>query len=170
MHADVFYNGNSVGTIEWTPDSRGVQVALDCALCGSELLRCYAECGAHTLRVGLPAPEHRRLRLHRRLSLETLRASGCTGVPERFYLAVEPEDAPPALPLTTGDAVLDALLADGEVTIEQTETGMCLRCPFDPQKPFALAPAFVLCRVESGAAVLTWKKDAADTAASSEKA
>ena len=176
MRADVFYHQQPVGTIEWTPDSRGVQVALDCALCGSELLRCYAVCGEHTLRVGLPAPEHGRLRLHRRLSRETLRAAGCTGEPERFYLAAEPEaappqsNAPPASPLATGDAVLDALLGTGEVKIEQTENGVRLQCLFDPQKPFALAPAFVLCRVESGTAVLEWKKDAAGAAASSGKA
>ena len=56
------------------------------------------------------------------------------------------------------------------VQIQPTETGLRLQCPFDPKKPFALAPAFVLCRTEGNTAVLEWKKDAADAAASSEKA
>ena len=43
MRADVFCNNNPIGTIDWTPDACGVQVNLDCAVCGNELLRC--ECG-----------------------------------------------------------------------------------------------------------------------------
>ena len=176
MQAEVFYNNTPVGTIDWTPNSRGVEILLDCALCGTELLRCYGICGGNTLRIGLPAPEHGRLRLRRQLSRETLRAAGCVSVPERFYLAAAPEtisaplpqsNAPPATPFTTGDSVLDALLTGGEVQLEQIETGVRLSCPFDPKKPFALAPAFVLCRVQGNTAVLEWKKDAAGEAASS---
>ncbi len=175
MQAEVFYNDTLIGTIDWTPDVHGVQVNLDCAVCGDDLLRCYAVFGENVLRVGLPAPEHGRLRLRRHLSRETLREAGCLGEPERFYLAPAPEplpqsNAPPELSLVTGDAVLDALLSAGEVQIEQTENGLRLQCPFDPKKPFALAPAFVLCRIEGNTAALEWKKDAADAAASSEKA
>ena len=79
-------------------------------------------------------------------------------------------NAPPKPPLVTGDTVLDALLSSENVQIQPTETGLRLQCPFDPKKPFALAPAFVLCRTEGNTAVLEWKKDAADEAASSEKA
>ena len=175
MRADVFYNDTPIGSIDWTPDAHGVQVNLDCAVCGDEILRCYAVVCGTVLRVGLPAPEHGRLRLRRHLSRETLREAGCEGEPERFYLAPAPEplpqsNAPPAPTPVTGDAVLDALLSAGEVEIEQTENGLRLQCPFDPKKPFALAPAFVLCRVTGDTAVLEWKKDAADAAASSEKA
>ncbi len=63
MRADVFCNNNPIGTIDWTPDACGVQVNLDCAVCGDELLRCYAVVNGNILRVGLPAPEHGRLRL-----------------------------------------------------------------------------------------------------------
>ena len=42
MRADVFCNNNPIGTIDWTPDACGVQVNLDCAVGGDELLRCYA--------------------------------------------------------------------------------------------------------------------------------
>ena len=42
MRADVFCNNNPIGTIDWMPDACGVQVNLDCAVCGDELLRCYA--------------------------------------------------------------------------------------------------------------------------------
>ena len=76
-------------------------------------------------------------------------------------------DTSAAKSLQTGDAVLDALLSDGAVRAERQGTGVRLRCTFAPDRPFALAPAFVLCRVEGGEAVLDWtKKDAADTAAS----
>ena len=143
MRADVFCNDNPIGTIDWTPDACGVQVNLDCAVCGDEL----AGGGPH----------------------------GEKGEPERFYLASAPEplpqsNAPPKPPLVTGDTVLDALLSNENVQIQQTETGLRLQCPFDPKKPFALAPVFVLCRTERSTAVLEWKKDAADAAASSEKA
>ena len=141
MRADVFCNNNPIGTIDWTPDACGVQVNLDCAVCGDELLRCYAVVNGNILRVGLPAPE-----------------------------PLPQSNAPPEPPLVTGDTVLDALLSNENVQIQPTETGLRLQCPFDPKKPFALAPAFVLCRTEGNTAVLEWKKDAADAAASSEKA
>ena len=67
MRAEVFHNADPVGTIDWTPDACGVQVNLDCAVCGDELLRCYAVFQGNVLRVGLPAPEHGRLRLRRRI-------------------------------------------------------------------------------------------------------
>ena len=55
MRADVFCNNNPIGTIDWMPDACGVQVNLDCAVCGNELLRCYAVVNGNILRVGLPA-------------------------------------------------------------------------------------------------------------------
>lgn len=175
MRADVFHNDMLIGTIDWTPDAYGVEVNLDCTACGDELLRCYAVFGGNVLRVGLPAPEHGHLRLRRHLSREMLHEAGCDGEPERFYLAPAPEplpqsNAPPEPSPVTGDTVLDAILSSGDVQVQQTETGLRLQCPFDPKKPFALAPAFVLCRIEGNTAVLEWKKDAAGAAASSEKA
>ncbi len=86
MRADVFCNNNPIGTIDWTPDACGVQVNLDCAVGGDELLRCYAVVNGNILRVGLPAPEHGRLRLRRHLSRQMLHETGCEGEPERFYL------------------------------------------------------------------------------------
>ena len=50
MRADVFCNDNPIGTIDWTPDACGVQVNLDCAVCGNELLRCYAVVNGNILR------------------------------------------------------------------------------------------------------------------------
>ena len=139
MRADVFCNNNPIGTIDWTPDACGVQVNLDCAVCGDELLRCYAVVNGNILRVGLPAPEHGRLRLRRHLSRQMLHETGCEGEPERFYLASAPEplpqsNAPPEPPLVTGDTVLDALLSNENVQIQPTETGLRLQCPFDPKK------------------------------------
>lgn len=183
-----------MGWLDWEPDGFGVRVAVDCEKpTGAPLLlRCYGDTGGQALLVGLLAPEDGRLRLRRRLTRETLKAAGCTdGPPKAFYLAerpmeagrlyepslrAEPEKKEPlpqaadtsdARPLQTGDAVLDALLSDGAVRAERQGTGVRLRCTFAPDRPFALAPAFVLCRVEGGEAVLDWtKKDAADTAAS----
>ncbi|MFR4415263.1 MAG: hypothetical protein ACLT4C_08460, partial [Butyricicoccus sp.] len=104
-----------------------VQVNLDCAVCGNELLRCYAVVNGNILRVGLPAPEHGRLRLRRHLSRQMLHETGCEGEPERFYLASAPEplpqsNAPPEPPVVTGDTVLDALLSNENVQIQPTET------------------------------------------------
>ena len=80
MQTEVYFAGGSVGKLDWEADARGVQVDLDCTLCGEgELLRCYGEwASGAVLRIGLPAPEDGRLRLRRRLSRETLktRAAG----------------------------------------------------------------------------------------------
>ena len=176
MRADVFCNDNPIGTIDWTPDACGVQVNLDCAVCGDELLRCYAVVNGNILRVGLPAPEHGRLRLRRHLSRQMLHETGCEGEPERFYLASAPEplpqsNAPPEPPVVTGDTILDALLSNendaDSADRDRTASAMSVR----PEKSRShWHPLFVLCRTEGNTAVLEWKKDAADAAASSEKA
>ena len=186
MQTDVFYQDRPVGALQWTTDAFGARVTLNCAIpdSGSDILRCYAGRGTHTLRIGLPEPIGGRLRLERHLSRETLRAAGyLKKPPEYFYLAVYPEGqgalltgepaesrrSNPALDgPQTGDAVLDALLANSEVQAEAAGDTIVLRCCFSSDKPFALAPAFVLCTVENGCAVLRWtKKDAAAEAASS---
>ena len=157
-----------------------MRAVLDCELCSACILRVYAEAeGAAPLYVGLPEPQGGRLRLARRLSAETLRQAGWTGKePLRVYLAerqeqtprVEPEKRaprtePPRIePPRTGDAVLDALIEAGAVSAERTEDGIYLSCPFSSHEPFALAPAFVLCRAEQGRAVLDWKTKGADAA------
>lgn len=190
MRAEVTYAGNPAGWLLWEPDTYGVQVELDCDMpSGAPLLRCYGETGHTPLLVGLPAPENGRLRLRRHLSRETLKDAGCAdGPPAAFYLAerpnqpdiqmpqeqptlqnAQPAPAPKQLQLRTGDSVLDALLDRGEVYAERMKKGIRLRCSFSSDRPFALAPAFVLCRVEGDEAVLDWtKKDAAGQAASEE--
>lgn len=199
MRAEVTYAEERAGWLSWEPDAYGVQVEVDCVLPpDAPLLRCYGETGGEPLLVGLPAPENGRLQLRRHLSRETLKAAGCAdGPPMAFYLAERPRppdaseqmdgaektadpeppheqpmsDAPPAPEpsLRTGDSVLDALLERGEVCAERMQQDIRLHCAFAPDQPFALAPAFVLCRVEADEAVLDWtKKDAADGAASAE--
>lgn len=163
MRTAVYFEGRRAGSLDWRQESGGVRVVLDCELCSACILRVYAETeGAAPLYVGLPEPQ-----------------GGWTGKePLRVYLAekqeqtprVEPEKrAPRTEPPRTGDAVLDALIEAGAVSAERTEDGVCLSCPFSPHEPFALAPAFVLCRAEQGRAVLDWKTEgAAEPAAPSE--
>ena len=146
MQAEVFYAGEPVGTLSWTPDAYGVQVRLDCACpdSGDGLLRCYAGIGDRAMRIGLPEPQNGRLRLERRRTIQ------------------QPEPV-----LQTGDEVLDALLSGGGVQAGRDGDALILQCAFAPDQPFALAPAFVLCTVENGRAMLRWrKKDAAAGAAS----
>lgn len=187
MRAQVDYAGQAVGWLSWEPDAFGVQIEVDCAQPDdTALLRCYGETVGAPLLVGLPAPAGGRLRLRRHLSRETLKAAGCADAPPTaFYLAEAPgrrEESSPSEPTPvpepppqterkaqprTGDAVLDAVLDGGEVRAERRADGLHLSCPFAPDRPFALAPAFVLCRVEDGRAWLDWtKKDAAGAAAS----
>lgn len=190
MRAAVIYAGEQTGWLLWEPDAYGVQVEVDCAMPpDAPLLRCYGENDGEPLLIGLPAPENGRLRLRRHLSKETLKAAGYLDAPPKaFYLAEHPrqkhdavtkqercaqDDAPSQVSdstessLQTGDAVLDALLNGGEVRAERSQEGLRLRCSFASDRPFALAPAFVLCRVEGDEAVLDWtKKDAATSAAS----
>ena len=177
MRTAVYFEGRQAGSLDWRQETGGVHVALDCEICAPHILRVYAETeGAAPLYVGLPEPQGGRLRLERRLSAETLRQAGWTGrEPQRVYLAEKPETTPHAAsekralrtePPLTGDAVLDALIKEGAVCAERMENALRLSCPFSPQEPFALAPAFVLCRVEQGEAVLDWKTEgAAETAA-----
>ena len=176
MKARVEFEDRAVGEIDWEPDAYGIAVQLDCTIPCEPLvlLRCYAETDGELFLVGLPEPQNGRLRLRRHLSRETLREAGLEGrTPTRFYLAehpqtpCEPEKPPPdeSVP-KTGDEVLDALLVQGGVHAERTENGVRLTCVFDRMQPFALAPAFVLCRVENGTAILDWtQKGAADAAA-----
>ena len=167
MRTAVYFEGRRAGSLDWRQESGGVRAVLDCELCSACILRVYAETeGAAPLYVGLPEPQGGRLRLARRLSAETLRQAGWTGKePLRVYLAEPPCIEPPR----TGDAVLDALIEAGAVSAVRTENGVCLSCPFSPHEPFALAPAFVLCRAEQGRAVLDWKTEgAAEPAAPSE--
>lgn len=180
MRTAVYFEGRRAGSLDWRQEPGGVRAVLDCELCSACILRVYAETeGAAPLYVGLPEPQGGRLRLTRRLSAETLHRAGWEGkTPERVYLAEkplprteppEPQSAPrvepPRIePPRTGDAVLDALIEAGAVSAERTENGVCLSCPFSPHEPFALAPAFVLCRAERGRAVLDWKTEDADVA------
>lgn len=177
MRAQVMYEGAAVGTVEWTETPYGAEIALDCAIpCEPlPLLRCYARTAGAPLLVGLPEPSGGRLVLKRRLSRETLKAAGCAAQPPAsFFLSEngqEQQTTPPALaqaaPPSTGDAVLDSLLGQQGVRWTAAEDTVELRCAFAPDKPFPLAPAFVLCTVQQGEAVLRWtKKDAAGRAAS----
>ena len=170
MRTAVYFEGRRAGSLDWRQESGGVRAVLDCELCSACILRVYAETeGAAPLYVGLPEPQGGRLRLARRLSAETLRQAGWTGKePLRVYLAERQEQTPRVEPEKraprTGDAVLDALIEAGAVSAERTENGVCLSCPFSSHEPFALAPAFVLCRAEQGRAVLDWKTEGADAA------
>lgn len=182
MQTEVDFAGGSVGKLDWKADAHGVQVDLDCTLCGrGELLRCYGEwASGAVLRIGLPAPEDGRLRLRRHLSRETLKMAGCPEtVPQRVYLAAAPEppvirrhpaskaeeigqtaepaQGDPLVTAQTGDAVLDALLPAGVVQLEREGEVLRLSCPFASDRPFALAPAFVLCSVRGGRAELRWE-------------
>ena len=97
VQAEVYYAGEPVGTLAWTPDAYGVQVQAGLRLPGQRRTRCCAampQAGiGQTLRVGLPEPQDGRLRLDTaRLTRETLRAAGYADTPPaRFYLAVQPE-------------------------------------------------------------------------------
>jgi|GEM_PF-484300 len=62
-------------------------------------------------------------------------------------------------PLYTGDDILDELLTHGDITGVVCGETIILRCPFLPDQPFALAPAFVLCAVRDGEAILRWHPD-----------
>ena len=140
MQAEVFYAGEPVGTLSWTPDAYGVQVRLDCACpdSGDGLLAVQPEAGV---------PEQ-----------DSARQAGESD--ERTIQQPEPV-------LQTGDEVLDALLSGGGVQAGRDGDALILQCAFAPDQPFALAPAFVLCTVENGRAMLRWrKKDAAAGAAS----
>ncbi len=185
MQAEIWYENSTVGTLEWKYDPYGVQITLDCANPSepSRLLRCYGQTDGSPLLIGLPEPKENRLRLTRHLSRETLKAAGCLHrMPDFFYLsengAVPVQEGKQAAGAadhksltgehTTGDAVLDRLLIEGDVSCKWEDMCLELRCIFRPDKPFALAPAFALCSVQQGDAVLRWEKeDAALTAAPS---
>lgn len=177
MDAEVLYKESAVGRIEWMPDAYGVQIALTCTIpCDPMvMLRCYGETEGQPLLIGLPEPEEGKLQLRRHLSKETLKAAGCLEKPPTvFYLSEradreERQKQPKQqhTKLYTGDTVLDSLIDSGTVAVQKDGGVLRLKCAFASDAPFALAPAFVLCTVEKGQAVLRWtKKDAADMTAS----
>ncbi|MGI6181108.1 MAG: hypothetical protein ACOYIE_03420 [Agathobaculum sp.] len=177
MQAEIWYENRSTGTLEWEYDPYGVRITLDCAKPGKEetLLRCYGKTDGFPLLIGLPEPKGERLRLSRHLSRETLKAAGCLHrMPDFFYLSENGampaqkenraadalENKSPAAAYTTGDAVLDRLLSEEEISCRQQDACLELRCTFRPDKPFALAPIFALCSVQKEDAVLRWEKKA----------
>lgn len=177
MDAEVLYKESAVGRIQWMPDAYGVQIALTCTIpCDPQvMLRCYGETEGQPLLIGLPEPQEGKLQLRRHLSKETLKAAGCLEKPPTvFYLSERAGREERQKPikqqpkkLQTGDTVLDSLIDGGMVEVQKDGEALCLKCAFTSDAPFALAPAFVLCTVEKGRAVLRWtKKDAADAAAS----
>jgi len=62
--------------------------------------------------------------------------------------------------LHTGDSILDELIEQRRVTAAQEQDTFVLTCPFASDLPFALAPAFVLCEVQNGQAILRYDKAA----------
>lgn len=61
---------------------------------------------------------------------------------------------PAALPPRTGDALVDAGIADGVLTSARTADGICVSCPFTPGAACPLAFALTACTVSDGCAVL----------------
>ena len=59
--------------------------------------------------------------------------------------------------MKTGDALLDAALARGDITCKVTESGLQISCPFSPVAPFPLAFIAPLCRVEHQTAIIEWR-------------
>ncbi len=59
--------------------------------------------------------------------------------------------------MKTGDALLDAALARGDITCKVTENGLQISCPFSPIAPFPLAFIAPLCRVEHQTAIIEWR-------------
>lgn len=59
--------------------------------------------------------------------------------------------------MKTGDALLDAALARGDITCKVTENGLQISCPFSPVAPFPLAFIAPLCRVENQTAIIEWR-------------
>ena len=59
--------------------------------------------------------------------------------------------------MKTGDALLDAALARGDITCKVTENGLQISCPFSPVAPFPLAFIAPLCRVEHQTAIIEWR-------------
>lgn len=86
---------------------------------------------------------------------------GIPHVPQKGDIPpVKLPDAPPVPDVPrTGDALLDAALARGEVHCEPSPGGWRITCPFCAEKPFPLAFIAPLCRTEDcRIAVLDWKK------------
>lgn len=93
--------------------------------------------------------------------------SSAAAIPPAAPASSTPEPQPSAetLPMSaelcTGDSILDELIAQRRVAATQEHDAIVLTCPFAPDLPFALAPAFVLCAVQDGQAILRY--DAAAT-------
>lgn len=134
------------------------------------ILRLYGTASdGRLLRIGVFAPDaHGVLRLHRRLTAETLRQAGFSldAPPTSFVLGqgdappapvqTPPPAAPAPSPILTGDPLLDALLSTGQAQAARTPDGeLTIRCPFQPGAACPMAFALSACRITGQQAVLT---------------
>ena len=163
MRADVFCNNNPIGTIDWTRTPAACRVNLDCAVCGNELLRCYAVVNGNILRVGLPAPEHGRLRLRRHLSRQMLHETGCEGNPSGSISRLRRSLCRramrrPSRRLSPEIRSWTRFYPAKTCRFSRPRPDCVCNVRSTRKKPFALAPVFVLCRTEGNTAVLEWKK------------
>lgn len=136
------------------------------------ILRLYGTASdGRLLRIGVFVPDAQgALRLHRRLTAETLRQAGFSleTPPTGFVLGqgdalpAPAQDTPPAAPMQpppphlTGDPLLDALLDAGQAQAGRAPDGrLTVCCPFQPGAACPMAFALSACRITGQQAILT---------------
>ena len=156
---DVSYRGRTVGWVEIDAGQRGVHWQAVCRVQTGDILRLYGlRDGCAPLRIDVAEPVGEELHVQRTLTWHTLRAAGYDAdhLPTHYVLDAgdgrELHVQPPAM---TGDARLDALIADGTLTCCPDGDGWCVSLPFSAGQACPLAFALTACTLTAdGRAVL----------------
>lgn len=143
--------GETIGTVEIEQAPHGNTFSVDCAAVTGDLLRCYGETEGAPLLLGVLEPmADGRLRCKKTFSPLSF-SQQCKSIPTRYFAAKDAAEWPRsyvAPRFFSGDAVLDALLEDGELEAEETARGLRLRCVFARDRPFALCCAATACEIK----------------------
>lgn len=160
---EVSYRGKTVGRVEIDTGTHGVHWQAVCRVQTGDVLRLYGlREGCAPLRIDVAEPVGEELHVQRTLSWQTLRAAGYDAgrLPTRYVLeAGDGRGLQVQSAVMTGDARLDALIADGTLDCQPDGDGWRVSVPFAAGQACPLAFALTACTLtHDGRAVLRIKR------------
>lgn len=176
MKADVYWKDTVVGKITGETDAFGINIDIHCNFLSNyseQLYRCYAvKLGYMPILIGLLEPVESELYFSKHFSKETIKKTFRDNwMQEKFILSTDKTFAEEIYMdanenkfvaeqerIDIGDKIINRIISENHIKVTQTDNGFILKHEFLINKPFLLAPAFVLCKVENGEVILEIKK------------
>ncbi len=147
------------GCMEWKVTEQGPRAVIEVRRTddGQGLYKAWLVGQGGRCLLGTLAPEGGQLGLRRSLSIDSLRRGGTwpiCAVEEEMVCCFAKSQ------LNWQDAVLCRMAQNlPPHTVRRVDTGLCLRFPFDPYKPFPLPPLFCFARLEQGHLLFFFAQD-----------